>query len=675
MLGELLDTFFTDEWVRFSRGLAKLDPEQQRLAMLAQGRRTLQPGETATVTIPGWDQIIKLGPRYQPNVTERKAYYDALRGGYAPDISREARAAMDYSMAAREAMRTSAQPGYAQAFGEVLTAVDNVQDFFSTVATLGRLGLWGITLGFNALAPGLSAQLAGEAGQLAARVAQQAAATGWERALLDAVARGEPVAKFLLGDAAALAGARRAAVEAAGKLAYQSAFRSALLGLGSRAALRLLPIVGWVLLASDLLNMLNLFGLLAMPAYAALCKGPTEALAAGVPAAVFKNALKREAWKNMMNNPFSRAGRASRAARSLGKLPSFVNLIEVAQTTENLFGIGITLGGLTGAMIESAYAFQRMSNGEATRLNMDSFNSSFTDPNRALATGAGQTLSQLGQKLHNTLGSRLTSQTLADQYKNQQAAAALSLAPAIMGVQDTFDEETHLKTMIAYAAAVSTLAPLLRGLDWQPLLADMADVTLTAPWPPSTETVEWAAALGYDLEPSHRFWWDGAGPTCTGREYMEHHAAAVAQATRDYITPRRNTVEAAFYGRCVNAITEAVWLMLEDDPHFFKWELTTDSRLLASLMEAGRLINTEDGENKLWGFWQRARNLIEQTGKTSLLSTDWDNLAIESHITLIKLLPPGSPWPQEWENWIQSEEDKARQNHELPPTDGQEWLY
>jgi hypothetical protein len=423
------------------------------------------------------------------------------------------------------------------------------------------------------------------------------------------------------------------------------------------------------------LNLLNLFGLLAMPAYAALCKGPTDALAAGVPAAVFKNALKREAWKNMMNNPFSRAGRASRAARSLGKLPGFINLIEVAQTTENLFGVGITLGGLTGALVETAYSFQRATQGESTRLNMDSFNSSFTDPRRATATGAGQSLSHLGQKMHQLLGERISSQSLADQFKTQQAGAALSLAPAILGTQHTFDDETHLKAIISTAAAVSTLAPLLHGLDYQPLVAELADTMLTAPWPPSTETVEWAAHFGYDLDASHRWWWPDAGPTCTGREYMEHQALAVAKATRDFLRPRRNTVEGTFYGACINAITEAVWLMHEDDPTYIKWELTTDSRLLASLCEAGRLANLEDGEDKLWGFWNRARNQLERSGATSLQAHEWDALAKASGVSLIKLLPPGSPWPDEWERWIKSEEAKAQAAHTMPPTTSPEWLY
>jgi len=663
-LGQLLDGFFTDEWVRFTRGIAKLDPEQQRLAMLTLGQKSLMPGETATINIPGWDEVIKLGPRYQPTTAERSEYYAARRERRAPALSYDAKSSMDYSMALRERIRTSAQPGYAQAWGEILTAVDNVQDFFSTLTTLGRLGLWATEAGLNAFAPGASAAAAAEAGSAAARAAQQAVAASFERALLDAIARGEPVAAYLLGDEAALTLARRAAIEAAGKAAFQATFRSALLGLGTRAALRILPVVGWALLAADLLNLLSLLGMLAMPAYAALCKGPEDALAAGVPAAVFKQALKRETWTMHSLNPFSRTARASRLARAAGRLPGFSNLLEVAQTTENLFGYGLTLGGLTGMMMESAYAVQRASRGEATSVNFSGAAGSFTDPARAVSTPFGKGLAELGAALHGRLAGQMQTMTYADLVKNQQAARVMGTAPAILGTQETFDDETHLKAMVAYAGALSTLAPIMRGTNWQELAAELADVELTVAWPPSEEVQEWARELGYDLEATRRWWWPGAGPTVTGREYVERMAGAIPQATRDFFIPRRNTVEGAFYGLLVNQIAEAVWLFFEEDPEYIKWELTTQARLLSSLAEAGRLVNVRYGEAKIAKFWKDAGAVLEWSGETSLQAEQWDYIAKRNGTPLIRMLPPGSAWPPEWQAWL----DAGAPEPEAPAT-------
>jgi len=651
-LGALLDAFFTDEWVRFTRGLAKLDPEQQRLAMLMQGQTGLLPGEPATVSIPGWDEIIKLGPRYQPTSAERTEYYSALQQKRTPQISTDALASMQYSTAVRERIRTSAEPGYAQAFGEILTATDNVQDFFSTVSTLGRVGLWTMTRGFDWLAPGFSTQAASELAAASARTAEQLAASTFERGLLDAVAKGEPVAAYLLGEEAALTAARRAAVELAGKAAFQAAFRSAILGLGTRAALRLLPVVGWALLAADLINLLSLLGMLAMPAYALLCRGPEEALVAGIPAMLFGKALKNETWTMHDLNPLSREARAKRRARVLRGIPTVGNLLEVFQTTEQLWGVGITLGGLVGTMMESGFALERNARGEPVRFNYQSAVSSFTDPSRATATSTGKSLAELGAWLHGRMAGNLSTMSYADLVKNQQAATVLATAPAILATQDTFDDETHLKTMLAVTAALSTLAPVMRGTGWQDRADELADVELDAPWPPSPETMEWARAFGYPIEQSRRWPWPAAGRMATGREYVEHFAAAIPDATRRFFVPRRNTVEGAMYGGIVNAVAEAVWLFMEEDDQLLKWRLSTDAALISSLMEANRLVNANEKPERVWALWQDAGHYLKLKGDATLQADQWDWLAKKHGITLIKLLPPGSPWPEEWFNWI-----------------------
>jgi len=648
-LGQLLDSFFTEEWDRFRKGLAQLDPAQRELAMKARYQKALLPGESATISLPGWDDVIKLGPRYAPTAPERAEYYSALREQRAPRLSADAVASMAYSASVRERIRTSAQPGYAQAWGEILTAVDNVQDFFSSVSTLGRLSIWAGERAFNAFMPGLSAQLAAEAGRAAAREAGQLAFTSFERLLLDAVARGEPVAKFLLGDAAALTTARRAAVVAAEKAAFQIAFRSALLGLGSRLALRAVPIVGWAVLAADLLNTLNLLGMAAMAGYTLLCHGPQAALIAGVPVAVSKGAGKKNSWKSHLLSPYSRQGRATRAARSAGRLPGIGNLLELFQTTDNLFDYGITLGGLVGTVMETGFAAERFSRGEATTLNTSSLSGSYTDPARATQTAAGKQLFELGARFRQLMGPRLTGMDSAELMKNQAAATVLVTAPAVLRVQETFDDDTHLKALVAYAAALSTLAPVVRGTGWQAFAAELADVPIRPPGDPSPESLEWAAFYGYDLPAARGWWWEGRPAEATGAEYVKHHVPAIAEALRDWLTPRRNTVEGAFYGGMVNAVTEAVWLLLEEDPNYFRWELTTEARLLSSFVEAGRIINMTADPDKLWAMWQEAGKLLEATGATSLLAPDWDRLAAKYGVPIIRALPPDAPWPVEWE--------------------------
>jgi hypothetical protein len=659
-LGHLLDSFFTDEWQRFTSGVAKLNPEQQRLALAQNHQKSLLPGETATVSIPGWDEIVHIGPRYQPTTAERAEYYQARRENRTPGISQDALTSLQYGSAVRERIRTSAQPGYSQAFGEILTAVDNVQDFFSTLSTLGRVGVWATERGLNALAPGAAVELASAAGRAAATAAAEAAALAFDANLRAGLAAGEAVAGRLLADEALRLGAQRATVAAAEKAAYQLAFRTALLGLGSRVALRLLPFVGWLLLAADLLNLLNLLGLLALPAYSLLCSGPQEALAAGVPAATFKGALKRETWKMHNLNPFSRQARAKRLAKAARGVPGFGALLEVAQTTDQLFGYGISLGGVVGVLMEGSFAAARVQRGESVRLDTTGLTSSFTDPGRATSTQFGKSMAQLGAELNQRLSSSTSQMTTADLVRLHQAARVMATAPAVLQVQETFDDETHLHTMIAYAAALSTLAPIMRGTGWQDVWADLGTVPVPIVGQPSDDSRAWAADAGVDLDASRGWWFDGNAKVTTAERYALHFAETIPRATRAFLEPRRNTANGALYGALVNEITEALWNFLEEEDDFLKWELSTDARLISSLTEGGRLVNVAVGELALWRMWEDARSVLEKNYATSLTTEMWDMIAKRNGVPLIKLLPPGSPWPQEWYDWMLAQPGATR---------------
>jgi hypothetical protein len=88
----------------------------------------------------------------------------------------------------------------------------------------------------------------------------------------------------------------------------------------------LLGPVGWILTAADLINVAMIIGrLLTMPVAA---KQNVEALTAG--------------------SPFNMKARLKRAAKLSRPYPSISNLLEVAQTTDQVFGYGICLGPIVG---------------------------------------------------------------------------------------------------------------------------------------------------------------------------------------------------------------------------------------------------------------------------------------------------------------------------------------
>lgn len=91
---------------------------------------------------------------------------------------------------------------------------------------------------------------------------------------------------------------------------------------------RLAPIVGWAQVGSDVLNLFNVAGQLTKKAYA----------------------TKRMLEKNLDNNPFHKKFYAQRT-RNLSKTwPGLGEILEIAQTTDQIFGFGLCLGGIMGTV-------------------------------------------------------------------------------------------------------------------------------------------------------------------------------------------------------------------------------------------------------------------------------------------------------------------------------------
>lgn len=583
-----VSALFTAEYQRFWQGIRNLDPETREAWDIAFNRRGLQPGETPSLTIPGWDDVIQLGPRLPTTQAERKEFWDALREKREPNLPADVTAALVKRAAFSEAMRTSAAPGYLQGWGDILTAVDNVQDFTSTVATLGRLTIWA--------AP--------------------------------------------------------------------------------RIAGRFVPGVGWILTASDLLNALSFMGLVAMPIYALLCAGPTAAVAAGVPGMVAKKMLKGEMWKKMLNNPFSRKARfagdrvgerlddAARArearaasapnmivraredaaagklramqrlrnAQRLGRLPSVFNMLEVLQTTDALWGYGLSFGGLVGLAFETTYAAARAARGEAVRIN----NGWFVGDTINRASGAEATRRQ------------------ADLATLQKAAGVLAGAAKLQQVQDYLPDDLHLLTMTALAGAIPTLAAAVKDVDWRGEFWE----AFAERWAPAIQddafTRGWAASHGTTIVVPQAHAVPGNPLTLDGFEYVETLTPLCIDAVQGFTRARRNTAQGTYYGMLVNLTTEQMFSFLFGDDDVLKWELSTDARLLSGLAEDGYLVNVMEPPEAIWRFWNRAREALEVSGDTSLSPAAWLRFAAEAGLTLIKVLPPDATWPPEWNEFATS---------------------
>ena len=99
--------------------------------------------------------------------------------------------------------------------------------------------------------------------------------------------------------------------------------------------------IGWLLVVNDILNLLTQLG---------------TAVAFGGMAKKYKDAVTG-------SNPFSKKARAKRARKLKAWKPTLSDFIQAAQTTEQVFGVGVSLGPITGLIQDVFHATVRMSTG------------------------------------------------------------------------------------------------------------------------------------------------------------------------------------------------------------------------------------------------------------------------------------------------------------------------
>jgi hypothetical protein len=553
-----ISTLITDEWARFMLGLDTLADGAQKDARARAVRRDPRTADVRQINIPGWDDIIHVVPQPRATAEEKDAHYAAKRRGDPSPLHPDLEASIDRRSRKVRAIQASASPAYAQAYGQVMTALDNVQDLVTTVATVGRLVV-----------------------NPAIRVA-------------------------------ALAGTSRfASVAVAGRV-------------GATLGLRAIPVLGWVLTAADLMKLVTQIGMLAFPAYALACGGPRAAAAALIPALLMGPALCKPIGSMSKINPFSRRNRLIRSRLARSWRPTIPNLIEVAQTTDALFGVGLSVGAVVGTIQDAAFGAEQRLRGNPVEVNTTQFTES----------------------MHRIFSGRLAQETGAALHDLRTAATTLAYGVTLHGTQEDFTLGEHIESLIATTAAVSTLEPYLMA----PELEEAMELALDADLEPP---IYLERELRADLElegvpwPAERRWpLPGAPRTITGDSMMQMGATLIPVALADLLRPRRDEVVSTFVGALVNQLVErsAIWLTGSDDA--IQYQDAAVYQIMTSLALTNRWPNVGAGEAKIQLFFELAENHMAYSARNSLSASELDLLATRSGITLLRGGPPDTPYPQ-----------------------------
>ena len=218
--------------------------------------------------------------------------------------------------------------------------------------------------------------------------------------------------------------------------------------IAPKFASRWLPIAGWILAAYDILNFANAIG-----------RAPLTPMKS-----------KRNICKFTSRNPFGFWARYERANNIRNWKPNIADFLQAAQVLDQFTGVGLSLGGIMGAITNSIFGAYRYMTGDPVRF-------SFDPPE----------ISNLG-----FMGAR-----------------GLQAANAISSQGQVFSEEIHFWTYITAALSNLALAGEFKDANLGDLIEDPQNIALLAPEPTNPITIAVIKEMGLNVQDGIGWPWNG----------------------------------------------------------------------------------------------------------------------------------------------------------------------
>lgn len=525
-----VSTLVMSEWARFTQAVKDLSDGGEARAIQAAARRTPGSAQPAGISIPTLDQSIHVRPAPQLTKADWSAHFGAIARGDPSPLSADLQAAIASRVERAQAIANSEQPEWAQAAGQALTALDNVQDLMTALTVFGRLSL---------PAMGAAAKFAG-------------------------------------------------------------------------------PLIGGVMIAGDVLRLLTKVAALAVPGYAIACGNPRAALATGVPAILFGRIGKKQITTFGTLNPFAR-GRALIKSRGKVKLrPSLSELIEIAQVTDSLFGVGISFGASVGFIGDAAFAVAGGGKGAGGGLRTPRFVAEY-----------GRLFADLGASMNRT------------ELRFARAACGVMIwAPLFLDPAAPFLFEERVEALIAEYVACDLLRPLFE----HPRLADALDYVDAEEYtPPAYARIATADALragGLELEDGRAWPIEGAPRSLTALDHFRTMSQRAGIGLRAHVGAREDDALGIFYAMLASKLTDRLMILMTGGSDTVRDQLRPEWALLEAMMLEGRAILASEGEAGNRAFIASAFARMASENRKLLRAAELDALAAAAGINLLKLLPP-----------------------------------
>lgn len=585
---------FVREYQRFTGAISDLSDGGRAKARQAAARRT--PGEPTprALHMPGLDDVVTVVPRPQPTKDDWRVHFRAVRSGEPSPLSVELQTEIERRVAMGERMRESPTPFWARAWGDAMTAIDNVQDTMTTLTVFGKLTLGPLVRVAEAGLPDVTRA--------------EALALGEREAALEVqrrVLRGAAVSAAE-HEAIKLA-ARRAAIRAAGQFLLSPRRLVSRIGI---------PVLSQVMLVSDVLKLATLLGTVAFPAYAAYCGGVTGAMAGGVPALIMRKQLCTLVTGHVQLNVFSRAARLQRSRVFRSLKPSFYNLLEVGQTTKELFGVGLSFGWFMGGIGDAVFGIAGAAKGQPLALKT---------PRHAAAYA----------HLFADLGASMNVAEIEDA---RAACGVLQWAPFLLDPLAPLDDLDRLETLVAVWGALELLRPLLTHPRVDEALAYVDTEAMTPPVFAIRRTADLLGELTGAPEPGH--WWPVEGDTraLPAAATLPALAASAALGLEHSLLPIRSDALGQLSGAIAARLMEKLTIYATGAPDAYRLRTRPEFVVLMALSLNNLLVDRSYPDAANLDFITRAAAVIEARDGREPSRDELLALAKSAGVGLIPLL-------------------------------------
>ena len=303
-----------------------------------------------------------------------------------------------------------------------------------------------------------------------------------------------------------------------------------------------LPIMGWMLLAYDLLQTANNIG-----------------------RAPFSPMRSKRATCNMVTgNPFSKTSQGQRTTRIRNWKTGWSDAIQAAQVTYDWTGVGLCLGGIMGHITDLFYGAYRKLNGEQVHFRTE--------------------LPTLNQH----------------ELKSLQGMAA---AHYIGTAGQVFDDDIHFLSMLTFACGVNIISPIIEYYDLIDAVEDPLSAILEAPAPTDPVTIQVIREMGLNVNDGVGFPFNGEKKMLAS-EWTDYATAKNQETFRDYMFrhayDQRGFMASQMIGNAVEDLVGACEPSMEIENKDTPMIAVTMSMLKAPLLPGENITTEQWADFEAW---------------------------------------------------------------------------